>query len=55
MNQICDLKFCRTKEELFALINNHIQAVNAIYGDTKFGDVTGIQFVVQRTKVRNCQ
>lgn len=41
----------RTRDEIFALFNNHIKAVNAIYEVTDFGGVRGINFNVQRTTV----
>ncbi|XP_065321605.1 disintegrin and metalloproteinase domain-containing protein 10-like [Gordionus sp. m RMFG-2023] len=41
----------RVREEIIAMISSHIKAVNHIYGSTDFGEVKGIQFVVQRIKV----
>lgn len=38
----------RTREEIASLFYNHIKAVNQIYGDTSFGGITGINFVIQR-------
>lgn len=44
----------RTRDEIFALFNNHVKAVNAIYEDTDFNGIKGINFVVQRTTVNAC-
>uniref|UniRef100_A0A915L4L2 Peptidase M12B domain-containing protein n=1 Tax=Romanomermis culicivorax TaxID=13658 RepID=A0A915L4L2_ROMCU len=40
-----------TRNEIFALFNNHIKAVNAIYESTDFGGVRGVNFNVQRTTI----
>ncbi|CDW56439.1 disintegrin family protein [Trichuris trichiura] len=47
----------RTRNEILSLFNNHIKAVNAIYENTNFNGISGINFVVQRTTIfdnRSC-
>uniref|UniRef100_A0A5S6Q728 ADAM10 endopeptidase n=1 Tax=Trichuris muris TaxID=70415 RepID=A0A5S6Q728_TRIMR len=41
----------RTRNEILSLFNNHIKAVNAIYENTNFNGISGINFVVQRTTI----